>query len=87
MTWTLVGWSGVTLSFFGIYLNAHKSLWCWPVWLLSGVAWTALGVHYKDSAMVLAQVGFTVGNVYGWRQWKKASSFDQLYPPGKGRYP
>lgn len=67
--WTVVGWTAMVLSFFGIYLNAKKYVLCWPVWLISNAFWMILGIHYRDAAMILSQVGFTAGNIYGWRKW------------------
>lgn len=70
-TMTIIGWIATSLSFYGIVLNGKKNMWCWPVCLASNAFWMALGIGYKDSAMIGSQVGFIVLNVYGWRAWIK----------------
>ena len=71
MIWLVVGWLATLLSFFGIVLNGRKNIWCWLVWIISNAFWMALGIHYRDSAMIGSQVGFFVLNVYGWLSWAK----------------
>lgn len=72
--WTIIGWIATGLSFYGIVLNSKKRMSCWPVWLASNAFWMALGVSYKDSAMIVSQVGFIILNVYGWRAWIRERS-------------
>lgn len=75
--WTFIGWTAMLLSFTGIYMNARKNIWCWPVWLVSNAFWLVLGLHYRDSAIIIANFGFATGNSYGWVQWAKARRHDK----------
>lgn len=33
----LIGWAGTACQMLGLIFNAHKSMWCWPIWLGSNV--------------------------------------------------
>ena len=62
-------WIAAALSLAGILLNARKNIWCWPVWILSNLAWITYGVWFSQWAVLVTFTGFLFGNIYGWMMW------------------
>lgn len=68
----LLGWIATSISIIGILLNANKNILCWPVWLLSNIAWILYFILVKwDLPSIVLWIVFAIFNVYGWVQWKK----------------
>lgn len=63
-----------TLSIIGIVLNAMRKISCWPVWLGSNVFWVIFGVAVTIPSLVLMNVVFFFGNMFGWYQWRKTEA-------------
>jgi len=65
-------WAGsiaVGLTIAGIVLNGWRSIYCWPVWILSNLAWADYSLRRKQWPVFLLQIIVTVFDIYGWRQW------------------
>lgn len=58
------------LTLLGLVLNSKKYIACWPVWMLSNIAWLIhflpQGTEQAAVAMNLILLGM---NTYGWRSW------------------
>ena len=60
------------LSLIGIFLNAKKIIWCWPIWISANVFWCIHFIFFVPQfTSVLLWIFFTVFNVYGWYEWNK----------------
>lgn len=70
---SFLDWLALTLSALGILLNAKKNSACWPVWILSTLAWAGFAMQTKVWSLLLLQVIFFVANCYGWYEWRKPS--------------
>ena len=64
-------WIALILSLVGILLNAAKIIYCWPVWLLSDIAWGIYARKKKLSALFYLQFLFGLANIWGWWMWSK----------------
>ena len=62
-------WIGFALTMLGIYFNANKIIWCWPIWLGSNVFWTAHFAPRKERAAIMMNIGLVIFSIYGWYQW------------------
>jgi nicotinamide mononucleotide transporter len=67
----MIAWIATILSFVGIYLNAKKNILCWPVWLVSDLFWAWYSIATQQWPLLLVQVAFVAGNIWGWKQWSK----------------
>ena len=56
-------WIGFALTMLGIYLNANKIIYCWPIWLGSNVFWTAHFAPKKELAAIQDQVKMGLATV------------------------
>lgn len=72
-----IEWVALLLSITGIILNANKLILCWPVWILSCIAWILYftldqkrGGRLQTAAIIMNAV-FLISNIYGWIQWSK----------------
>lgn len=65
----MVEWTAALLSLVGIFLNAKKNIWCWPVWIASNFCWIAYSLYTQEWAVLITFGGFFLGNLYGWREW------------------
>jgi len=64
-------WIGLILNIFGCILNAKKSIWSWPVWMLSNIAWLIYWIPKSETAAIILVCSYLVINVYGYREWSK----------------
>jgi nicotinamide mononucleotide transporter len=55
----------------GVWLTARRSPWCWPVGLVSVVAYAWIFVDAKLYSDTLLQVVFALLILYGWHRWMR----------------
>ena len=67
MTW--VELIAALVSAWGVWLTARRRSWCWPVGLVSVLAYTWVFVDAKLYSDALLQLAFAVLIVYGWYRW------------------
>lgn len=53
----------------GVWLTARRSPWCWPVGLVSVIAYAWIFVDAKLYSDTILQVVFAVLILYGWHRW------------------
>jgi len=54
-----------------VWLTAKRSPWCWPVGLVSVIAYAWVFIDAKLYSDMLLQVVFAALIVYGWRRWAR----------------
>ncbi len=64
-------WIGVGFSIMGIFLNAWKNIYCWPVWIFSNVFFIYVAIKAKNHPQIVLWIVFSLANVYGWYEWLK----------------
>ena len=67
----VLGYVSFVLSVTGVYLNAQKKIWCWPIWIISNIGWIAQSFITKDYPSLFLWICFSFLNGYGWYKWKK----------------
>jgi nicotinamide mononucleotide transporter len=67
-------WLGFALTLLSIILSARKNIWCWPVGLLGGVAWTIYALHPFQQALLVSQIVFGILEIYGWWKWSSTKA-------------
>jgi len=79
----MVSWIALALSVIGIFLNAKKIIWCWPVWIVSNIFWIIHTVNAGDTAATVLWFVFLASNMYGAYEWNKDNNIshrdDDLY--------
>jgi nicotinamide mononucleotide transporter len=55
----------------GVWLTARRSPWCWPVGLVSVIAYAWIFVDARLYSDTLLQVVFAVLILYGWHRWMR----------------
>lgn len=68
-----IPWIASALSILGLFLNARRHIYCWPVWLASNVLWIAHCVGVREWAAVVTWGLFLVFNAYGLYAWRKGA--------------
>jgi len=66
----LVGWAGTICQMLGLLFNAHKSIWCWSIWLTSNVFLITYSVVLSLWPVLVLNIFFVGFNIYGWIKWK-----------------
>lgn len=66
-------WSASILSLAGLALNIRRHHLCWPIWLISTGAWAVVSCVQHNWPMAVMQGGIQIGNVIGYRTWRKQS--------------
>lgn len=66
-----MSWVAAFFSVLGVYFNAKKIIWCWPIWIASNSFWIYAGWQQGMWALVLMETVFTIANIFGWREWRK----------------
>lgn len=56
-----------------VYLTMRASVWCWPVGIVSSLAYTKLFLEIHLYADALLQVFFIASSVLGWWAWRGGS--------------
>ena len=59
------------VSVAAVWLTARRSPWCWPVGLVSVIAYAWIFMDARLYSDTLLQVIFAVLIVYGWRRWMR----------------
>lgn len=66
----VINWIASALSIIGIFFNAKKHIWCWPIWVISNILWIYISIKARDLPNFFLWTSFILFNFYGWRQWK-----------------
>lgn len=61
--------ASAVVSAAAVWLTARRSPWCWPVGLVSVIAYAWVFIDAKLYSDMLLQVVFAALIVYGWRRW------------------
>ena len=67
----MYAWAAFALSVLGLWFNARKNIWCWPVWLLSNLLWIAHTLAVQEWAALATWCVFLAFNGYGWLAWRR----------------
>jgi nicotinamide mononucleotide transporter len=62
---------GVAFGFLYVVLVIRQSLWCWPVGLVSAVAYVVVFLEARLYGQMALQAVYVVLMVYGWHEWRK----------------
>jgi nicotinamide mononucleotide transporter len=54
-----------------VWLTARRSPWCWPVGLVSVIAYAWIFVDAKLYSDTLLQIAFALLILYGWQRWRR----------------
>ncbi len=73
---TLLELGGALLSVWAVWLTARRHPWCWPIGLLSIVAYLWIFVDAKLYSDALLQLAFAGLLVYGWSRWIRHLGID-----------
>lgn len=63
--------SAALVSAAGVWLTARRSPWCWPVGLVSVIAYAWIFIDAKLYSDTVLQVIFALLIVYGWHRWSR----------------
>lgn len=66
-----ISWIASIFSIAGVFLNAYKLIWCWPVWCIANILWIGYSMKTKQYAQVLLWIVFTLANIYAWYLWSQ----------------
>lgn len=69
LSWFELG--SALVSALAVWLTARRSPWCWPVGLVSVVAYSCVFVDARLYSDALLQVAFAILIVYGWQRWRR----------------
>ena len=58
-----------TLSLSGVFLNASKIIWCWPLWCVANGFWIYWSAKKGAKWQMWLWIVFTLANLYGWYMW------------------
>jgi len=61
--------AGVVTTLAGIWLTTRRTLWCWPVILVSDVIYLVVFFRAQLFSDALLQVFFLAFTLYGWYHW------------------
>ncbi len=64
-------WLGTVFGIAGVVLTARRSVFCWPAWLVSIIAYGVFFTQIKLYADAVLQVFFLITSVIGWLAWQK----------------
>jgi nicotinamide mononucleotide transporter len=76
----ILEWIGAASGLICVYLTARRSLWCWPVGLISVMAYGCFFVRiqlYADSAL---QGFYLVTGILGWYHWARGGPDHGIAP-------
>jgi nicotinamide mononucleotide transporter len=63
--------AGVVTTLAGIWLTTRRTLWCWPVILISDVIYLVVFFRAQLFSDALLQVFFLAFTLYGWYYWAR----------------
>ncbi len=55
-----------------VYLTSNKNIWCWPVGIVSIIAFFLLYIREELYIQTVIQVIFLLQSIYGWYIWSKS---------------
>jgi nicotinamide riboside transporter PnuC len=64
-----ISWIASSFSLIGIFLNALKLIWCWPVWIIGNLFWIYWAWRKQEWAQVILWAVFELANIFGWYSW------------------
>jgi nicotinamide mononucleotide transporter len=64
-----MSWLAFIATIIGIYLNAEKNIWCWPLGIASCILWAIVAIQGELVALFVLQIVLLGMNVYGWKRW------------------
>jgi nicotinamide riboside transporter PnuC len=64
-------WIATVFSFAGIFYNAHRHRFCWPIWIVADALWFLLGALTGQYAICVLHTGYMLSNFYGMKKWKR----------------
>lgn len=69
-------WLGTVFGIAGVVLTAKRSVFCWPAWLVSIIAYFVFFLQIKLYADATLQIFFLVTSVMGWVAWYRDQAAD-----------
>ncbi len=69
-------WFGTVFGIAGVVLTAKRSVFCWPAWLVSIIAYGVFFTQIKLYADATLQIFFLVTSILGWLAWHKDKAGD-----------
>ena len=67
----MIAWIAFGFTATGILFNARKSVWCWPIWIISNFFWVWHTITQGETGpILLTWMTFLFFNVYGWYKWQ-----------------
>jgi nicotinamide mononucleotide transporter len=63
--------AGVVTTVVGIWLTTRRTLWCWPVILVSDVIYLVVFFRAQLFSDALLQIFFLAFTLYGWYHWAR----------------
>lgn len=64
-------WVGTVFGVAGVLLTSKRSIWCWPIWIVSIVAYGIFFTDIKLYADACLQVFFLVTSAIAWVSWSR----------------
>jgi nicotinamide mononucleotide transporter len=69
---TIVEALGNLLVLLAVWLGTKRTVWTWPVQLVSNLLLLVMFTHAHLGGSVVRQMAFVALSVYGWRRWYRA---------------
>ena len=69
----IIGLGVSVISLVGLLYNARMNIKGYYIWLVANVAWIPLSVLAGAWYQTPIWIGFTIGSIYGIREWKARS--------------
>ena len=70
------------ITLLNVWLITRRSMWNWPIGILSTILYTYIMFEYKLYSDTLTQVFFTIVQVVGWMQWARVKEDNGQVPVG-----
>lgn len=64
-------WVGTVFGVAGVYLTSKRTVWCWPIWIVSIVAYGIFFTDIKLYADACLQLFFLVTSAIAWVSWSR----------------
>jgi hypothetical protein len=71
-----IGLGVSVISLVGLLYNARMNIKGYYIWLVANVAWIPLSVLAGAWYQTPIWIGFTIGSIYGIREWRARSEDD-----------
>ena len=69
-------WLGTVFGIAGVVLTAKRSVFCWPAWLVSIIAYFVFFLQIKLYADATLQIFFLITSLIGWVAWYRDKADD-----------